>query len=230
MFDIITPSGRTYRRIRQSLNSSARKQLEEGKIDPDQMIMSMLHKGLTVAITGSGPQVTPRGVSFFTTRQLEGVLRLLFNERPEIAALLIIVVLPELLPAVVVSGDDPRVTYNLPRDFNGDIMIGFQNVRAFAPADTSKSANIIAHALCMMRSLEDARSTFRGVGIPYSTAPLDKKSITKLLKEKVIPPGTMPPPDNNGQTVLKWDTIIRDEVVTHLTKLSSDAARLIAEI
>jgi len=229
MFDIITPSGRAYQRIRQSLTSSARKQLEEYKLDPAQMIMSILHTGLTVAVTGGGPQETPSGVSFFTTRQLEGVLRLLFNEKPEIAAFLIIVVLPELLPAAVASGDNPRITYNLPRDFNGDIMIGFQNVRAFAPADTSKSANIIAHALCMMRSLEDARETFRGVGIPYSTAPLDEKSVTKLLREKVIPLGTMPSPDNNGQTVLKWDTIIRDQVVVHLTKLSSDAARLIAE-
>jgi hypothetical protein len=230
MFDIILPSRRAYLRIRQLLISSARKQLEQGKIDPNQTIMNILHKGLTVAITGGGPQVTPSGVSFFTTRQLEGALRLLFNEKPEIAAFLIMVVLPELLPAVVVSGDDPRVTYNLPRDFNGDTMIGLQNVRAFAPADTSKSANIIAHALCMMRSLEDARGTFRSVGVPYSTAPLDNKSITKLLKEKVIPPGTMPPPNDNGQTILKWDTIIRDEVVAHLTKLSNDAARLIAEI
>lgn len=224
---IFSCSERRYRRLRAGLVASASQRLLSAGLDAETVLTAVLRDGLSVERTGLRARPTGQGMRIFTPRQLTDVLRLLLVHDSEVASYLVMVVLPKTLPRRIDAHDfAPLVTFNLPSDFQGDVMMGLEKIRAVLPEQVEKGAQVVARSLCMMRSLRLAKETFQHLGVPYTEELLDERDVGKLLAEKFIPDGTIVD-QGNGRKRLTVDSVIRELVGQKLKDLSVEAGELV---
>ena len=227
MLWLFSRSERLYGQLRRHAIESTERKLRQANVDGRQALHGILEEGLSAAQSGLRPRPTASGVRLFTPRQLKDVLRLLLNNEPELAAYLVIVVLPRVLPCRIASRDlGAMVTYPLGPEFQGDVMMAFEKIRAVLPEQAEKGAEVLARALCLMPSLSRAKATFAHLGEPYTDAALDERGLTKLQNENFIPEGTISQL-GNGLSRLNRDLAIRSVVADELRRVNLDVATLI---
>src|SRR5262245_44763052 len=99
---------------------------------------------------------------------------------PELAAYMVVVVLPGLLPCHV-NG------YELSLSFQWDLMMGLEKIRAVAPEHADNGTSVLAAALCLMPALGRSRATYANLGCAYTEEPLTEAEVEKLKREKFVP-------------------------------------------
>jgi len=215
LFDYFSKREREYRQVKRQICEVALQQAAECHHEVKSRVQEILAEGLHSV---ARPKRDASGkYQIYTPRQVSCIIEMLLEYPPELAVYMVTTTMPYAI-----------VDSKLPVTIQGDIMMGFEKIRAVFPQRESEGAAVLAAALCMLPSASRAHDTLTNIGVAYTELPLSEPDVRKLTAEGFV----VDPPNErtiDGQTLYRLhdDLTIRKMVREYLIKRYPQAAKLI---